>query len=429
MKQVIHIGLLGLGTVGSGVYKILSQNAEELAKRAGAALRVKAVAVREKDKKRLVDVPEELLTTDAMRVAADPEIDILVEVMGGTEGTRELLLTALNSGKSVVTANKDLIAEYGEELFSVAKANGCDLLYEASVGGGIPIIRPLKQCLAGNRITQIMGIVNGTTNFMLTRMSQTGATFEKALKEAQELGYAEADPTSDVKGYDAARKMAILASLAFHSRVTFSDVDVEGIDRISDRDIAYARDLGYTIKLLGVAEEETEGEIGVCVYPALVPNEHPLASVNGAYNAIFVRGDAIGEAMFLGLGAGQMPTASAVVGDIVEAVRNLQSGAKGSLISTCYHNKKIKDTLEAKRQFYLRLEVRDLPGVLSVITGILGRHGVSIQSLLQKRANSSEAEIVIITHEEKEHAVYDAVAEMRDLKEVKAVQQVLRVIV
>ncbi|GIM47187.1 homoserine dehydrogenase [Collibacillus ludicampi] len=428
MKQVFNIGLLGLGTVGSGVYKILTTNAEDLAQRAGAALRVAAVAVRDKEKKRLVDVPEELLTTDAFKVATDPGIDILVEVMGGIEGTKDLLLTALKSGKSVVTANKDLIAEHGEELFAVAKENGCDLLFEASVGGGIPIIRPLKQCLAGNRITQVMGIINGTTNFMLTRMTQTGATFEEALKEAQELGYAEADPTSDVKGYDAARKMAILASLAFNSRVTFSDVDVEGIDHISDRDIAYARDLGYTIKLLGVAEEETDGEIGVCVYPALVPNEHPLASVNGAYNAIFVRGDAIGEAMFLGLGAGQMPTASAVTGDIVEAVRNLLSGANGSLISTCYHNKKIKDTLEAKRQFYLRLEVSDLPGVLSVITGILGRHGVSIQSLLQKRADSSEAEIVIITHEGREHSVYDSLAELRELKEVKAVQQVLRVI-
>lgn len=428
MKKVFRLGLLGLGTVGSGIYRILTDNAYDLAQRAGASIELKAVAVRDKNKKRLIDVPSELLVTDPNQVVTDPDIDIVVEVMGGIEGTKDLLLTALKNGKSVVTANKDLIAEHGEELFAVAKENGRDLLYEASVGGGIPIIRPLKQCLAGNRIQQVMGIVNGTTNFMLTRMSQTGVTFEEALKEAQDLGYAEADPTSDVKGYDAARKMAILASLAFNTRVTFSNVAVEGIDHISDRDIAYARDMGYTIKLLGVAEEDNSGEISVSVFPALVPNEHPLASVNGAYNAIFVRGDAIGEAMFLGLGAGQMPTASAVTGDIVEAVRNLLSGASGTLLSLSYQDKKIKEAYEASRQFYLRLEVKDLPGVLGAIASVLGRHGVSIQSMLQKSADRSAAEIVVITHAGKERALFDAISELRDLHEVKTVQQILRVI-
>lgn len=428
MQKTFRLGLLGLGTVGSGVYKILTQNAEELAQRAGAPIKITRIAVRDKGKKRLVEVPEAILTTDPWEIVNDPQIDIVVEVMGGIEKTKELLLGALKNGKSVVTANKDLIAEHGQELFAMAKEKSRDLLFEASVGGGIPIIRPLKQCLAGNRITQVMGIINGTTNFMLTRMSQTGATFAAALKEAQDLGYAEADPSADIKGYDAGRKMAIIASLAFNSRVTFSDVDVEGIEQITDRDIAYAKDMGYTIKLLGVAEEQNPGEIGVRVFPALVPFEHPLASVHGAYNAIFVRGDAIGEAMFLGLGAGQMPTASAVTGDIVEAVRNLLSGASGFLVCNCYHEKTIKGPFEGKRQFYIRLQVPNRPGVLGAIASALGRHGVSIESMLQKRADQAAAEIVIITHVVKECAVMNAIAELRDLKEVQAVQQVLRVI-
>ncbi|WP_018130642.1 homoserine dehydrogenase [Effusibacillus pohliae] len=428
MKPQVNIGLLGLGTVGSGVYQVLQENGEELAKRTGLPIRIKSIAVRDLDKERLVEVPSDLLTTDAVKVVNDPDIDIVVEVMGGIEGTKDLLLTAFRNGKSVVTANKDLIAEHGEELTLAAVRSGCDFLYEASVGGGIPIIRPLRKDLAGNRIHEVMGIVNGTTNFILTRMSQSGMAFEDALKEAQALGYAEANPASDVEGWDAGRKIAIVASLAFNSRVNFPDVDVEGITAITARDIEYAKEMGYAIKLIGCAKETENGKISAQVYPALVPLEHPLASVNGAYNAIFVRGNAIGEAMFLGLGAGQLPTASAVVGDIVEAVRNFHAGTRGKFLVDCYHKKEVQSALDNHHRFYLRLEVADQAGVLGAIAGKIGQHGVSIQTMFQKWADNKTAEIVVITHQVREGALRNALNELGDMEHVRAIKQTLRVV-
>ncbi|MFC4769653.1 homoserine dehydrogenase [Effusibacillus consociatus] len=428
MKQQVKIGMLGLGTVGSGVVQVFRENGEELEKRTGLPIHIKSIVVRDLEKERLVDVPTELLTTDAQAVVNDPDIDIIVEVMGGIEGTKDLLLTAFRNRKSVVTANKDLIAEHGDELTFAATENGCDFLYEASVGGGIPIIRPLRKDLAGNRINEVMGIVNGTTNFILTRMSQLGVSFEDALKEAQELGYAEANPASDVEGWDAGRKIAIVASLAFNSRVNFPDVDVEGITSITSTDIEHAKQLGYAIKLIGSAQEKDTGKISAQVFPALVPLAHPLASVNGAYNAIFVRGNAIGEAMFLGLGAGQLPTASAVVGDIVEAVRNFHAGTRGKFLVDCYAKKEVQSALENHHQFYLRLEVADKAGVLAAIAGTMGEHGVSIETMFQKWAYNQTAEIVVITHKVREGDMRDALNELGDMEQVKAIRQTLRVV-
>ncbi|BCJ88108.1 homoserine dehydrogenase [Effusibacillus dendaii] len=428
MKEQVRIGMLGLGTVGSGVVKVLAENGTEIEKRSGLPIRIKSIVVRDLEKERLVEVPAELLTTDAWQVVNDPEIDVIVEVMGGIEGTKDLLLTAFRNGKSVVTANKDLIAEHGDELILEATRNGCDFLYEASVGGGIPIIRPLRKDLAGNKISEVMGIVNGTTNYILTRMTQMGMAFEDALKEAQELGYAEANPASDVEGWDAGRKIAIVASLAFNSRVNFSDVDTEGITSITERDIDYAKQMGYAIKLIGSAKETENGSISAQVYPALVPQDHPLASVNGVYNAIFVRGNAIGEAMFLGLGAGQLPTASSVIGDIVEAVRNFHAGTRGKFLVDCYEQKTIQSSLENKNRFYLRLEVADQPGVLGAIAGKIGQHGVSIHTMFQKWTDSQTAEIVVITHEVREGSLRDALNELGDMEHVHAIKQTLRVV-
>jgi homoserine dehydrogenase len=425
MKNGIQVGLMGLGTVGSGVYKILQKNAEDIALRCGVPVTVKKVLVRNLQKERLVNVPRTMLTTDPWELINDPEISILVEVMGGMEETLALILAGFRNGKSVVSANKDLIAENGKQLFDAAEAHGCDFLFEGSVAGGIPIVRPLKQCLAANRISEVMGIVNGTTNYILSKMTAEGAPFDAVLQEAKDRGYAEADPTSDVEGYDAARKIAILASLAFNSRVTFRDVQTEGITRITDRDIAYAGELGCVIKLLAIAKEE-DGLIEARVHPALIRKDHPLASVNGAYNAVFVRGDAVGEAMFHGLGAGQMPTASAVTGDIIEAVRNIRNGTRGRLLCTCYHTKGFKPGDRIISKFYLRILVKDEPGVLGNIATVLGNHQVSIASMLQKWSDGSAAEIVVLTHEVQQGSIQNALALLRDLDAVIRIEQVLR---
>lgn len=427
MPSEVRLGLLGLGTVGGGVYRVLTEEADELAKRTGVSMRVVAVGVRDIEKERDMDISPNLLTTEVEKLVQSDEVDIVVEVMGGIEGTKDLLLTALRKGKSIVTANKDLIAEHAEELFQTARQHGCDVLYEASVGGGIPIVRPLKQCLAGNRLEQVMGIVNGTTNFILTRMSQSGAAFEDALQVAQDLGYAESDPTSDIEGHDAGRKMAILASLAFHTRVKYSDVETEGIRSITDRDIAYAHELGYEIKLVGFAREK-DGKVFTRVHPALLPMAHPLASVNDVYNAIFVRGNPVGETMFLGKGAGQLPTASAVVGDIIEAVRNLSLNTRGQLLAPWYDEKAMGNPMDSMYRFYLRLTVMDRAGVIGGIAGLFGDYGVSIQQMMQKWGDGQQAEIVIVTHEVREGNLYDAVAALNDLEVVHFVNQKIRVV-
>lgn len=412
--------------MGSGVVKLLQDNGEAIATKIGRPLAIRRILVRDKTKARPVPVAGELLTTDPQSILEDPAIRVVVEVMGGLEPAREYILAALERGKNVVTANKDLLALHGQELLETAKAKGVDFFFEASVGGGIPIIHPLKEFLAANRIHRVLGIVNGTTNYILTKMAQEGKDFADALAEAQALGYAESDPSADVEGDDAARKLAILASIAFNTRVTYPDVYVEGITRISAQDILYAGELGYVIKLLAIAREE-DGEVEVRVHPALVPKHHPLAAVSDVFNAIFVCGDAVGETMFYGRGAGQMPTASAVVGDLMEVARNIQRGATGRVSCTCYRNLPIRPMGRVECQYYLRLTVKDQPGVLASIAGVFGNQGVSLASVIQKRSFDGWAELVLITHRVREDNLQDALKIIGGLSVVRAVDNVIRV--
>lgn len=428
MKDVIKIGLLGLGTVGGGVVKLLSQNSEAIAQKVGRPLKVGRILVRQLEKPRSVAVDPEILTTEAGAILEDPQIDIVVEVMGGTTAAREYVVEALRRGKSVVTANKDLLALYGKELFEAAEAGQADLLFEASVGGGIPIIHSLKECLAGNKILQVIGIVNGTTNYILTKMTRENRNFNEVLKEAQDLGYAEADPRADIEGDDAARKMAILASIAFGTRITFPQVYREGITTITPTDIRYAAGLGYAIKLLGIAREDAGG-VEVRVHPALLPLNHPLASVNDVFNAIFVKGDAVGETMFYGRGAGEMPTASAVVGDIMEAARNLLSGSRGRHTAcTCFAQKVLKPMEAVWTRFYVRLIVADRPGVLAAIAGVFGRQEVSLASVIQEDTIGDRAELVLVTHSVREQNMRAALDELVNLPVVYEIANVIRVV-
>ena len=377
----IQVGLLGLGTVGMGVYKLLRKRAETMDKTIGAQLEIKKILVHNKNKKR-EGVDETLLTDDWKEIIEDDEIQIVIEVIGGIEPAKTMILEALKAGKNVVSANKDLIAEEGKEIFDTAQAAGKDFLFEAAVAGGIPIIRPLKQCLAGNDLTDILGIVNGTTNYILTKMFEDGMEFSDALKKAQELGYAEADPTADVEGLDAGRKMAIMASIAFHSRVVFADVYTEGITKITAADIAYAKEFDSVIKLLGVARNTPEG-IEVGVYPVMIARDHPLASVRDSFNAVFIHGDAVDDAMFYGRGAGEMPTASAVVGDVIDEARNIEYGCSGRISCTCYQQLAVKDFGDVKNKFFLRMQVENCPGVLAQIAKVFGEHKVSIARVVQ----------------------------------------------
>ena len=382
---VIKAALLGAGTVGGGVLRILEWQRDEMPKKLGVSIELKKILVRDKTKKR-EGIDSALLTEDWQEILSDPEIQIVIEVMGGIEPARTYILEALQAGKNVVTANKDLLAEHGRELLDTAERAGRDLMFEAAVAGGIPIIRPLKQCLAANHITEVMGIVNGTTNYILTRMTAEGMEFSEALARATELGYAEADPTADIEGYDAARKVAILASIAFNSRVTFSDVYTEGITKITAADIRYAAELDMVIKLLGVARN-TEGGIEAGVYPMLIPSSHPLASVHDAFNAVFVHGDAVDDAMFLGRGAGQLPTGSAVAGDVFEIARNIQAGSTGKISCTCYKNLPVKPVEEMRSRYFLRLKAEDRPGVLAGIASVFGNNNVSRSKVCQYYKN------------------------------------------
>lgn len=420
----IQVGLLGLGTVGMGVYKLLRKRAETMDKTIGAQLEIKKILVHNKNKKR-EGVDETLLTDDWKEIIEDDEIQIVIEVIGGIEPAKTMILEALKAGKNVVSANKDLIAEEGKEIFDTAQTAGKDFLFEAAVAGGIPIIRPLKQCLAGNDLTDILGIVNGTTNYILTKMFEDGMEFSDALKKAQELGYAEADPTADVEGLDAGRKMAIMASIAFHSRVVFADVYTEGITKITAADIAYAKEFDSVIKLLGVARNTPEG-IEVGVYPVMIARDHPLASVRDSFNAVFIHGDAVDDAMFYGRGAGEMPTASAVVGDVIDEARNIEYGCSGRISCTCYQQLAVKDFGDVKNKFFLRMQVENCPGVLAQIAKVFGEHKVSIARVVQKNAKTDRAELVIVTEKVKEKHMGSALCELKEMKSIFEVSSMIR---
>lgn len=423
--RIIRLALLGIGTVGGGVYEILKRQQGEMARKLGVTVEVAKILVHNKNKKR-DGIDASLLTDNWKEILEDDSIQIVVEVMGGKEPARTCILEALRAGKHVVTANKDLLADYGRELLDTAREHNCDLLFEAAVAGGIPIIRPLKQCLAGNHMTEILGIVNGTTNYILTKMTADGMEYKEALAKATELGYAEADPAADVEGYDAGRKMAIMASIAFHSRVTFSDVYTEGITGITSADIAYARELGCVIKLLGVASNTEEG-IEVGVYPMLIPTSHPLASVNDVFNAVFVHGDAVDDAMFMGRGAGALPTGSAVVGDIFDIARNIRAGATGRIHCTCYKELPIKAAGDMRHKYFLRLWAEDKPGVLSSIASVFGSNGVSIAQMIQRNKRGDLAELVFITDQVQGRHFQDSLTILEGLSVIKEIAAVLRV--
>ena len=423
MKK-IKIGLLGLGTVGTGVYKLIRKRADVMEQTAGAQLEIKKILVHNKNKKR-EGVDESLLTDNWREILEDEEIQIVIEVIGGMEPAKTMIMEALRAGKNVVSANKDLIAEEGRELFDAARENGKDFLFEAAVAGGIPIIRPLKQCLAANEISDVLGIVNGTTNYILTKMFEDGMEFDEALKQAQDLGYAEADPTADVEGLDAGRKVAIMASIAFHSRVVFSDVYTEGITKITAADIAYAKEFDSVIKLLGIARN-TGGGIEVGVYPVMLPEDHPLASVRESFNAVFIHGDAVDDAMFYGRGAGEMPTASAVVGDVIDVARNLEYNCTGRISCTCYRQIPVKDFGEVQNKFFLRMQVKNLPGVLAQIAQVFGGHKVSIARVVQKNVHSDRAELVIVTEKVKERHMKDAIEELKQMESIYEISSVIR---
>ncbi len=419
--QKINIGLIGLGTVGTGVYQIIQEHQDDLRYRTGFKVYIKKVLVRDASKKRDAMIDMSLLTEDSDALLNDPEIDMIIEVAGGVDVAYDMLSKALTNHKHVITANKDLMAIHGAKLMSIAKENGCDFYYEASVGGGIPIIRTMSDGLASDRITEILGIINGTTNYILTKMDHDGMSYEEALKKAQELGFAEADPTSDVGGIDAGRKMAILANLAFSMPVDLEDVRVKGIDGLSDKDLAYGKQMGYEMKLLGRAKIH-EGAIEVSVGPTFLPHAHPLTSVHDEYNAVFIKGEAVGTTMFYGPGAGSLPTATSIVSDVVNVIRNMAMGVSGMNLLAPRHEKKLKPSKDIHAKYYMRLEVSDQVGVFSEITALFASKGVSFEKIIQNPSPTpSSAEIIIVTHDvslSTLEATLDTLQDMPTVKEI-----------
>jgi homoserine dehydrogenase len=428
----VRVGLLGCGHVGGQLARLLEEDGPRIAERTGLTVELAAVAVRSLTREREVSLPAGLLTINAREVVNDPSIDVIVEVMGGIEPARTLILDAFKSGKPVITANKELLANCGSELFEAASVAGVDLLFEASVGGGIPLIRPLRESLAGERISRVTGIVNGTTNYILSRMTEAGASYHEALAEAQSLGYAERDPTADVEGFDAAAKAAILANVAFGVRLVAGDVYREGIDAITPADITAAGRLGYVIKLLALVEQDDSGpvpSVAARVHPAMVPRTHPLASVRDSFNAVFVEGDAVGELMLLGRGAGGLPTASAVLGDLLDAAYNLRSGRPGRTLTL--RQAVVRSIDEVRSAYYLTLLVVDRPGVLHAVAGVLGRHRVSIRSMEQEadtEPSGGDARLVFVTHPALERDVQACLHELRQLDVVASIGGLIRVV-
>lgn len=426
MKSV-KVGLLGLGTVGTGVVRIVEGNQEDLSSQVGSPIMISKVAVKNIDKLRNIEIDSSKLTEDPWEVIRDPEIDVIVEVMGGIEKTKEYILEALNLGKHIVTANKDLMALHGSEILAKAQEKECDVFYEASVAGGIPIIRTLIEGFSSDRILKIMGIVNGTTNYILTKMSQEGASYEDVLKEAQELGYAESDPTGDVEGLDAARKMAILSTLGFRTNVDLSDVSVKGISSVTKDDITYAKNLGYEMKLIGIAERQDE-HITISVQPTMIKQSHPIASVNGVFNAVVVHGESVGETMFYGAGAGELPTATSIVADLIAVIKNLKLGVNGLKAIVPYKTKKIQSDEQIFYKNFILLHVDDKAGVLARITQIFAEYDVSLASVVQQpNEHNPDAEIIIITHKASKANMDKVLKHFEQLDVIQRIKSVYRV--
>ncbi len=427
MTQPLNVALLGAGTVGAEVARGLLSAADDLGARAGAPLRLAGIGVRRLDAERGFEVDPSLYTTDLAGLVSRPDIDIVIEVMGGIEPARSLLLSAMSHGAAVVSANKALLAEDGATLYEAADEHGVDIYYEAAVAGAIPLLRPLRESLVGDRVQRVLGIVNGTTNYILTRMDETGASFADALAEAQALGYAEADPTADVGGADAAAKAAIIAGLAFHTGVALGDVSVTGIVDVSADVVATARSMGYVVKLLAICERSPDGGgVYVRVHPAMVPRTHPLASVREAYNAVFVESDAAGQLMFYGRGAGGAPTASAVLGDVVAVARNRLSGGREPAV-TAYADLPVLDVAGARTRYYMHLDVADKTGVLARVAEVFAEHAVSIETLRQD-GHGDDASLLVVTHEATEGELAATVAALADLDVVRAIASVMRVV-
>lgn len=422
--RTLNVAVLGCGSVGSQVVRLLHEQSDDLAARVGARLNLVGVAVRRLDAPREIEVPAHLLTTDAAALVARDDVDLVIELIGGIEPARTLILSALENGASVVTANKALVAEDGPTLFDAAAKAGRDLYYEAAVAGAIPILRPLQESLVGDRVLKVMGIVNGTTNFILDKMDTLGAGFEETLAEAQELGYAEADPTADVEAFDAAAKAAILASLAFHTRVTAADVHREGIVEVTSADVASAKAMNCVVKLLAIAELKND-DVAVRVHPVMISRTHPLASVRDAYNAVFVEAENAGQLMFYGRGAGGAPTASAVLGDVVTVARNLVSGVRGTG-ENAYADRAILPMGETVTRYHLSLDVADKPGVLASVAATFADHGVSIQTVRQE-GRGNDAQLVVVSHEATDAQLAATVEALRGMDTVRGVTSVMRV--
>jgi homoserine dehydrogenase len=422
----LRVALLGCGVVGSEVVRLLTSHHGDLAQRIGAPIELAGIAVRRPGRRRDLGVDPALFTADAEALVRRPDVDVVVEVIGGIEPARSLILAAMEHGASVVTANKVLLAEDGATLYAAAEKYGVDLYYEAAVAGAIPLLRPLRESLAGDKVRRVLGIVNGTTNYILSRMDETGAGFTEALEEATALGYAEADPTADIEGFDAAAKAAILASLAFHTRVTAADVHREGIIEVTAADVASAREIGSVVKLLAICELAPDMQsVGVRVHPAMIPRTHPLASVRDAFNAVFVEADAAGQVMFYGRGAGGAPTASAVLGDLVAVCRHRVGGGRGPGESA-YAQLAVRPMGETITRYHVSLDVTDRPGVLAQVATAFARHDVSIQTVRQE-GHQEEATLVIVTHSARDAALAATVADLRRLNVVRDVASVMRV--
>lgn len=423
----IKIALLGLGNVGSGVWKIFNANKEEIVKRSGYNIEISKILVRDINKKRCVDVPKELLTTDYNDILSDDDIKIVVELIGGIEPTKEYIINAMRRKKHIVTANKMLLAIQGDELYESADKEGVGLNYEASVAGGIPIIAGINESLTANKIESLYGIINGTTNYILTKMQFEGSSFEEALKEAQEKGYAEADPTSDIEGYDAQYKLSILASLAFGTKINTENVYREGITGITKSDIECANQFGYVIKLLGIIKE-VEGELELRVHPTMIPKRHPLANVHDSFNAVFVKGNAVGDLMFYGKGAGDLPTGSAVVSDIISILRNnISLEAEGLVTKNNLWVRETRSFDEIKSKYYMMISVEDKIGVLGTVTNVFGKSNVNVKSIAQIEVENNFIKLVLTTHETKEENINQAIRRLERLEEICTVHNVIRI--